>query len=61
MEALGIKNYNTTPAGKDRDRISSETFCQEAYVHFIFIILFILFFCIYRKTRLNELNATFHV
>ena len=30
MEALGITNYNTTPAGQDKDRITSETFCQEA-------------------------------
>jgi hypothetical protein len=36
MEALGVTNYNKIPAGKDNDRISSETFCQEAYVYFIF-------------------------
>jgi hypothetical protein len=30
MEAMGITKYNTTPTGKDDDRISSETFCQEA-------------------------------
>jgi hypothetical protein len=37
MEALGITNYNKTPTGKDKDRISSETFCQEAYVYFRFL------------------------
>ncbi len=63
MEALGITKYNTAPAGADKDRISSETFCQEAYVHFI-IYLFVSdfsFLYLYRKTRLNELNATFLV
>ncbi|CAF0802386.1 unnamed protein product [Rotaria sordida] len=30
MEALGITKYNTAPTGKDKDQISSETFCQEA-------------------------------
>ena len=30
MEALGINNYNTSPAGRDADRITSDTFCQEA-------------------------------
>jgi len=40
MEALGVTNYNQTPAGKDNDRISSETFCQEAYVLF-YILLFV--------------------
>ena len=30
MEALGITKYNKEPAGKDKDRITSETFCQEA-------------------------------
>ncbi|CAF2973461.1 unnamed protein product [Rotaria sp. Silwood2] len=30
MEALGITKYNTAPTGKEKDRISSETFCQEA-------------------------------
>jgi hypothetical protein len=47
MEALGIQNYNTTPDGKDKDRISSETFCQEAYVHFILIICCSFYFVIY--------------
>lgn len=36
MEALGITKYNTTPAGKENDRIASETFCQEAYDIFFF-------------------------
>ena len=40
MEALGISKYNTSPAGKDNDRISSETFCQEAYVDHFSLILF---------------------
>jgi hypothetical protein len=30
MEAMGITKYNTAPTGRDNDRISSETFCQEA-------------------------------
>ncbi|CAF4691209.1 unnamed protein product, partial [Rotaria socialis] len=36
MEALGVTKYNTAPAGKDADHISSETFCQEASVDFLF-------------------------
>ncbi len=62
MEALGITKYNKTPTGKDNDRISSETFCQEAYVYLLFLSFSLyLFICIFRKTRLNELNATFYV
>ncbi|CAF0754338.1 unnamed protein product [Adineta ricciae] len=30
MEALGVPTYNTSPAGKDNDRITFETFSQEA-------------------------------
>jgi hypothetical protein len=60
MEALGINNYNTSPNGKDNDRISSETFCQEAYVDLLFLLILFLS-NVFRKTRLNELNATFHV
>lgn len=30
MEALGIPNFNTNPVGKDKDRITLETFSQEA-------------------------------
>ena len=38
MDALGIVNYNTSPPGKDDDRISFETFSQEAYDYFVFIV-----------------------
>lgn len=37
MENLGITKYNTSPAGKDNDRITSDTFCQEAYDYLIII------------------------
>ncbi|UJR31716.1 hypothetical protein I4U23_019196 [Adineta vaga] len=30
MEALGVSNYNASPAGKDNDRITFEIFSQEA-------------------------------
>ncbi|CAF0725965.1 unnamed protein product [Adineta steineri] len=30
MEALGLINYNNSPPGKDNDRITFETFSQEA-------------------------------
>jgi hypothetical protein len=54
MEALGITNYNKTPPGKDKDQISSETFCHEAYVHFIFLyFLIILYICIGKHDLTN--------
>ncbi len=53
MEALGITNYNKTPTGKDKDRISSETFCQEAYVHLILIICFSLYIYIGKSDLTN--------
>ena len=30
LDALGVTNYNTNPVGKDKDRITLETFTQEA-------------------------------
>ena len=30
MESLGARDYEQSPAGKDEDRISLETFCNEA-------------------------------